>query len=104
MSCRTWRSKSSKRRAEVKPTSSLPARLPIHQPTIAQEHSGCFLPHFIGADTSITPIHLIAEGLPSGRTAASAIPPTPVPKQSPRPKRQHLSPDPMESTPWAGPP
>ena len=29
----------------------------------------------------------------------SAIPPTPVPKQSPRPKRQHPSPDPVESMP-----
>ena len=32
----------------------------------------------------------------------SAIPPTPVPKQSPRPKRQHPSPDPVESTPLGG--
>ena len=30
---------------------------------------------------------------------ASAIPPTPVPKQSPRPNRWHPSPDPVESTP-----
>ena len=30
---------------------------------------------------------------------ASAIPPTSVPKQSPRPKRWHPSPDPVESTP-----
>ena len=29
----------------------------------------------------------------------SATPPTPVPKQSPRPKRQHPSPDPVESMP-----
>ena len=28
-----------------------------------------------------------------------AAPPTPVPKQSPRPKRWHPSPDPVESTP-----
>ena len=30
---------------------------------------------------------------------ASAAPPTPVPKQSPRPKRWHPSPDPVESMP-----
>ena len=29
----------------------------------------------------------------------SAAPPTPVPKQSPRPKRQHPSSDPVESMP-----
>ena len=56
------------RRAEVKLTSSLPG-CPVCQPTRVQEHSGCFLPHFIGADTSITPICSIAEGFPSGRTA-----------------------------------
>ena len=33
---------------------------------------------------------------------ASAIPLTPVPKQSPRPKRRHPSPDPVEGTPLGG--
>ena len=33
---------------------------------------------------------------------ASAAPPTPVPKQSPRPKRWHPSPDPVESMPLGG--
>ena len=32
----------------------------------------------------------------------SAVPPTPAPKQSPRPKRWHPSPDPVESTPLGG--
>ena len=89
MSCGTWRNKSSERRAEVKLTSSLPARLPcMHQPTRAQKHSGCFLPHFIGANTSITSICPVTEGLPCGRTTCfSHVPPTPAPKQSPRPKK-----------------
>ena len=32
----------------------------------------------------------------------TAVPPIPAPKQSPRPKRQHPSPDPMESMPIGG--
>ena len=32
----------------------------------------------------------------------TTISPTPVPKQYPRPKRQHPLPDPMESTPISG--
>ena len=50
----------------------LPLYLPGHsvcQPNGAQEHSGCFLPHFIGANASNTSICLIAKGFPSGRTA-----------------------------------
>ena len=34
--------------------------------------------------------------------ASSAAPPTPVPKQSPRPKRRYPSPDPVESMPLSG--
>ena len=34
-----------------------------------------------------------------GEQLTSAAPPTPVPEQSPRPKRQHPSPDPVESMP-----
>ena len=33
------------------------------------------------------------------KQSAATAPPTPVPKQSPRPKRQHPSPDPVESMP-----
>ena len=37
-----------------------------------------------------------------GEQPTTAVSPTLVPKQSPRPKRQHPSPDPMESTPIDG--
>ena len=39
---------------------------------------------------------------PAEQQSASAAPPVPVPKQSPRPKRQHLSPDPVDSMPLGG--
>ena len=72
-SCQIWRGKSSKRRAEAKAKflSTCPGHS-VHQPTGAQECSGHFLPHLIGAGTSITSIHPIAEGFPSGRTAHSS--------------------------------
>ena len=41
----------------------------VHQPSRVQEHSGGLLPHFIGADTSISPICPITKGLSSGGTA-----------------------------------
>ena len=86
MSCGTWRSKSSKRRAEAKLTSSLLPGHPIHQPTGAQGHSGCFLPHFTGKTPSSPPSILLQRAFLVEEQPPSAIPPTPVPKQSHRPK------------------
>ena len=103
VSCRTWRSKSSKRRAEVKPTSSLPARL---LSTPAQQSSkALWLPpttfywgrHLYHPHSSYCRGPSPVEELP-----ASAVPPTPVPKQSPRPKRWDPSPDPVESMSLGG--
>ena len=99
-SCGTWRNKSSKRRAEVEPTSSLPVKSPCtraHQslkvlwllPTIS--YCGKHLCHLHSPHCREPP--LWAEQL------TSAAPPTPVPEQSPRPKRWHPSPDPVESMP-----
>ena len=39
---------------------------------------------------------------PAEQQSAPAAPPAPVPKQSPRPKRKHPSPDPVDSTPLGG--
>ena len=39
---------------------------------------------------------------PVEQQSALATPPVPVPKQSPRPKRWHPSPDPVDSTPLGG--
>ena len=47
------------------------------------------------------PFILSLRASPVEEQPTSAIPPTPVPKQSPRPKRWHLSPDPVESMPLA---
>ena len=55
----------------------LPLHLPgcyVHQPNGPQECSGDLLPHSIRADTSITPFHSIAKGLPSGGTASFSCP------------------------------
>ena len=43
-----------------------------------------------------------SEGSPVEEQSAPAAPPTSVPKQSLRPRRQHPSPDPVESTPQGG--
>ena len=45
------------------------------------------------------PFILLQRASPVEEQPASAASPTPVPKQSPRPKRQHPSPDPVDSTP-----
>ena len=43
------------------------------------------------------PFILLQRASPVEEQPTSATPPTPVPKQSPRPKRQHPSPNPVES-------
>ena len=45
---------------------------------------------------------LSQEASPVEQASASAAPPTPVPEQSPRPKRWHPSPDPVDSRPLGG--
>ena len=52
--------------------------------------------------TSVASTHLSTEGLPVDEQPTAAGSPTLVPKQSPRPKRQHPLPDPMESMPIGG--
>ena len=60
----------------------------VHQFAQVQECSGLFLPHFVGADTSIPSPHPFAEGFPHvEEQPASAAPHTPGPGWSPRPKR-----------------
>ena len=48
------------------------------------------------------PFVLLQRASPVEEQPASAAPPTPVPKQSPRPKRRHPSSDPVESMPLGG--
>ena len=48
------------------------------------------------------PFALSQRTSPAEEQSAPAAPPVPVPKQSPRPKRQHPSPDPVESMPLGG--
>ena len=102
-SCGTWRCKPSKRKAEVKPTSSLPARLLC---TLAQQSSRAlwWLPttFYWGRHLHLT-CSSYHKGTPQWRNSnASATSPTPVPKQSPKPQRWHPSPDPVESMPLGG--
>ena len=98
--CRTWRCKLSKRRVEAKPTSSPPARLlctPVHQSSRVL----WLLPTTSYLDRHLHHLHsFYCRGAsPVEEQPVSASPATPVPKQSPRPKRQHLSPDPVENMP-----
>ena len=48
------------------------------------------------------PFALSQRTFPGEEQSAPEAPPAPVPKQSPRPKRQHPSPDPVESMPLSG--
>ena len=88
-SCKTWRSKSSKRKADAKVTCSLLARLPYMPAGRAQRHAGGFLPSFVGVGLYIPPFTLLQRTSPVEEQPAPAAPPAPVPKQSPRPKRWH---------------
>ena len=53
----------------------------------------------LGQTPPSPPFVLLLRASPVEEQPASAIPPIPVSKQSPRPKRQHPSPDPVESMP-----
>ena len=55
----------------------------------------------LGQTPPSPPLTLLQWTSPAKEQLTSATPPTPVPKQSPRPKRWHPSPDPVESTPLA---
>ena len=56
----------------------------------------------LGQTPPSPPFILLLRASPVEEQPASATPPAPVPKQSPRPKRWHPSPDPVESMPLGG--
>ena len=98
-SCKTWRSKSSDRKATAKVTSSLLARPPICQPA---ELKGVLVASYqvllgqapMSNSFSLSPKISLMEEQPT-----PAAPPTPMPKQSCRPKRQHASSNLVDSKP-----
>ena len=102
-SCKTWSCKSSERKADAKVTSSLLARLP-YMP--AQQNSKvCWwllTNFFLGQASTSHPFTLSQRTSPAEEQSVPAAPPAPVPKQSPRPKMQHPSPDPVDSMPLGG--
>ena len=53
----------------------------------------------LGQTPPLPPLIPLWRTSPVERQLTSAAPPTPAPEQSPRPKRQHPSPDPVESMP-----
>ena len=56
--------------------------------------------HLLLGQTPLSHLFILSQrDSPVEEQPALAAPPTPVPKQSPKPKRQHPSPDPMESMP-----
>ena len=59
--------------------------------------------HILLGQTPLSPpFILLQRASPVEEQPTSAVPPTPAPKQSPRPKRWHPSPDPVESMPLGG--
>ena len=99
-SCKTWRSKSSERKAEGKLTSPLPARLPYMPVQQSSEACWWLLTKFCWGRCP-HPVHLPCHKGPPQveQQSAPAAPPAPVAKQSPRPKRRHPSPNPVDSMP-----
>ena len=56
--------------------------------------------HILLGQTPLSPpFILLQRASPVEEQPTSAVPPTPVPKQSPKPKRWHHSPDPVDSMP-----
>ena len=98
-SCGIWRCKSSERRVEAKLTFSLPARpLYISPPELKSTQATSY--HILlGQTPPSPPFILLWRASPVEEQPISAVPPSPVPKQSPRLKRWHPSPDPVESMP-----
>ena len=97
---KTWRNKSSKRKAEAKLTSSPPVRLP-YTPAIV-EFKGMLVASYhilMGQAPTSHPFTLSQGASPAEEPSASAAPPMPVPEQSPRLKRWHPSPDPADNMP-----
>ena len=84
-SCRIWRCKSSERRAEVKLTSSPPARL-LCMPAYQSSRVLWLLPTTFYWGRHLHHLHssYCTRASPVEEQPASAAPPTPVPKQSPR--------------------
>ena len=61
----TWRNKSSKRKAKVRLTSSLPVKMPYKPALIdLRGHTGSFLSPVDGTSTHVPPIHLITRSPP----------------------------------------
>ena len=100
----TWRNKSFKRKAEAKLNSSLPARLPYTP--VQQSSKVCWwlLTTFLGGQTPMSHQFTLSQrALPAEEQSAPSAPPVPVPKQSPRPKRQHPSQILWTACLWVGP-
>ena len=102
-SCKIWRSNSSERKAEAKLTSSPPARLPYTPAWWSSKVCWWLLTKFCWGrcpHPTHAPCH---KGPPQqSNSLLQQLPPAPVPKQSPRPKRWHPSPDPVDSMPLGG--
>ena len=97
----TWRNKSSERKAEGKLTYSPPVRLP-YMPVELKGMLVASYHNLLGQVPTSHPFTLSQEASPAEQQSAPVAPHTPAPKQSPRPKRWHPSPDPMDSMPLGG--
>ena len=101
-SCKTWRSKSSKMKADAKLTSSPLARLPYTPAWQSSKACWWLLTKFYRGrppNPTYSPYH--QEPPQQRNSLLQQLLPAPVPKQSPKPKRQHPSPDPVDTMPLA---
>ena len=96
----TWRHKSSERKAEVQADFLSTCQAALY--TSLVELKGMLVASYhiiLGQTPPSHPFVLSQRTSPLEEQPTSAAPPTPVPKQSPRPKRWHPSPNPVESIP-----
>ena len=92
----TWRNRSSKKKVRVRLTFSLP-----YMPAL-QKLRGTLVDSYhilMGQAPTSHPFTLSQGASPTKQPSASAAPPLPAPECSPRPKRQHPSPDPVDDMP-----
>ena len=96
----TWRNKSSKRKAEAKLTSSPPVRLPYMLAQWSSKVCWWLLITFWLGQAPMSHPFILPQGTSTvEQQPTPAVPPVPVPKQSPRSKMQHPSLDPVNSMP-----
>ena len=96
----TWRNKSSKRKVRVRLTFSPPVKLPSQASPVELRGTLVASYHILMGQAPMShPFTLSQEASPIEQPSAPAAPSSLAPEHSPRPKRQHPSPGPVDDTP-----